>query len=93
MLTNSKIITIEVLIGAGKSSLLRKIKLKFSNEYILFAKESLELFQTFQTVNGTRLNPLEMYYQDQKMNTTRFQFHVLDSYETALENKPITPHW
>ena len=60
MLKNSKIITIEGLIGAGKSSLLRKMELEFSNENILFVKEPLELFQNFQTVNGTRLNPLEI---------------------------------
>ena len=83
MLKNSKIITTGGLIGAGISSLLRKME--FSNENILFVIEPLELFQNFQTVNGTRLNPLEMYYQDQKMNATGFQFHILDSYETALE--------
>ena len=87
MLDSCNIITLEGIIGAGKTLLLSKLEKHLANENISnvsLVSEPVDLFKHFLTTEGVVLNPLEMFYQNTKENATAFQFHVLECYDKWL---------
>jgi len=79
---NNKIIVIDGLIGAGKTTLIEKLKEKYKN--IIFVKEPVEKFMEYK-----QYNPLKLSYED-KRNCSISQLHItnclLDHFKNIFQN-------
>ncbi len=71
-------------ISAGKSTVLSHIK-NTKNDYFL-VEEPLKSFNSFITVDGTSLKPLEMYYNDPYNVAGYFQLHACESFDSILKS-------
>ena len=90
-MSNSTVIAIEGIIGCGKTTLMGKLKEIFKNEgNIYFFDEPLESFQTYELFDGNKINPLDLYYKDIKLNAFAFQMFVLRCYDRLLEKIATT---
>ena len=72
MLENCNVIAFEGLISAGKSTLLTQMGQNFSHIEKNIGKEPVSKLQSFQMSNGKILNPLKLFYENQKENGVPF---------------------
>ena len=84
-----KIICVEGNIGSGKSTLVEKLKNKYSNrEDVCFLQEPVEQWLQIKDKDGT--NILEKYYKDQHTYAFSFQMMAyisrLSILKKAIEN-------
>jgi deoxyadenosine/deoxycytidine kinase len=85
-----RILSLEGNIGAGKTTLIRKLQEKYSeSKHILFLPEPVSFWQTFYD-SKTKKNILELFYENPKKYAFSFQMLAFQSrYEllrTTIEN-------
>ena len=70
--TNYSIVSIEGNIGSGKSTLMEKLKNKYSNnQHVIFLKEPIDEWENIKDADG--VNILEKFYSDQEKYSFAFQ--------------------
>ena len=68
----TKIVSLEGNIGGGKSTLLQKMREKYSNsENVVFVDEPVSEWDSITDENGTPM--LQLFYQDQQKHAFAFQ--------------------
>ena len=84
-MNNCTIISIEGVIGCGKSTVVSMLKERFCcNSNVYFFDEPLDYFENY-ILNGEKINPLEEFYKDKKLNSYPFQMYVLDCYNKLMQ--------
>ena len=87
----AKIVSLEGNIGGGKSTLLQKMREKYSNsENVVFVDEPVSEWDSITDENGTPM--LQLFYQDQQKHAFAFQMMAfisrLSKLKEAIEKNP-----
>ena len=84
------ILSIEGNIGAGKSTLIRALRLHYQDHpQVGFADEPLDVWQAVADEGGRSL--LELYYADQEKHAFEFQMLALKTRASAISRKAADP--
>jgi deoxyadenosine/deoxycytidine kinase len=74
--TQNRLITVEGIVGSGKSTILRACAARFPHARVI--PEMVEAWQNLPTRDGP-VNLLENFYADPKLHSFKFQVHVLQT--------------
>jgi len=84
-ITQSQLVSIEGNIGGGKSTLLKKMREKYSdNKNVVFVDEPVDDWESIKDENGITM--LELFYQDQNTHAFAFQMMAFISRLSKLKN-------
>ncbi len=71
-------------IGAGKTSIM--LYLKQNQCHFSLVDEPLQAFNSFATVSGMNIKPLQMFYENPFTEAGFFQIHACDSFENIFKS-------